>query len=104
MPRNVRSRCAAAHITLDFQGGPGNTKQGDAIPLSQPGIRFCSQDRHPHTSLGNHPYDSIPPGSCQPKTGRLKGRPAGCRGSSKFFILCGLAVRTTVGVGVRVTE
>lgn len=34
MPRNVRSRCAAAHITLDFQGGPGNTKQGDAASFS----------------------------------------------------------------------
>jgi len=34
MPRNVRSRCAAAHITLDFQGGPGSTKQGDAASFS----------------------------------------------------------------------
>ena len=37
----------------------------DAIPLSQPGIRFCSQDRHPHTSLGNQQQNTIPGERCQ---------------------------------------
>lgn len=83
MPRNVRSRCAAAHITLDFQGGAGQHQTGGCRLLFSPVVGLAHRtDIPPRLEIG--PMVSSPAGAVKPAVPGKKAAAERCSAAVSF--------------------